>query len=177
MDKERLMIFIDGSNFYYSTSKKGKKINFEKLVGELLGDRKLINVYYYVAPLDIQVDEDKYWSHQRFIEMLNQIPKFNVVLCTLKKIKIDGKFVYLVKGDDVKLSNNLLMGAVDDLYDVAIIVSGDEDFVDSVKIVKEKYCKRVGNAYFIKSSSYNLRRACDFTIKLDNLLDRITEDE
>ena len=60
-------------------------------------------------------------------------------MCTLKKIKIGGKFAYFVKGDDVKLSNNLLMGAVDNLYDTAIIISGDEDFIDSVKIVKNRY--------------------------------------
>ena len=39
----RIMIFIDGSNFYYSTSKKGKRINFEKLISELSGNKKLID--------------------------------------------------------------------------------------------------------------------------------------
>ncbi|MEN7982618.1 MAG: NYN domain-containing protein [Nanoarchaeota archaeon] len=176
MKKERVSIFIDGSNFYYSTSKKGNKIKFEKLINELVRDRELIRVYYYVAPLDIKKDESKYWKHQRFLEMLNDIPKFNVVLCTLKKIKVKNEEpIYLVKGDDVRLSNNLLMDAVDDLYDTAIVVSGDEDFADSIKIVKNRYGKKVGNAYFIKTSSYNLRRACDFTVKLDNILDKITD--
>ena len=176
--EERISVFIDGSNFYYSTSKKNKRVKFEKLISELVGERKLVGVYYYVAPLDIKTDENKYWKHQRFLEMLNEIPNFNVVLCTLKKIKVkNGDYIYLVKGDDVKLSNNLLIGAVDDLYDTAIVVSGDEDFVDSINIVINKYKKRVGNAYFIKTSSYNLRRACDFTIKLDNILDKISENK
>lgn len=175
--RERISVFIDGSNFYYSTYKKNKKVKFEKLVSELVGDRELVGVYYYVAPLDIKADEDKYWKHQRFLEMLNELPNFNVVLCTLKKIKVkNGQDIYLVKGDDVKLSNNLLMGAVNDLYDTAIVVSGDEDFVDSIDIVIKRYKKRVGNAYFIKTSSYNLRRVCNFTIKLDNILDKISED-
>ena len=174
---ERVMILIDGSNFYYSTAKLGKKINFEKLTKELLGNRELVGVYYYVAPLDIEVDEEKYWSHQRFLEMLKEIPNFHVVLCTLKKLKAkNGGYIYVVKGDDVKLSNNLIMGAVKDLYDTAIIISGDEDFLDSIKIVRKEYKKKIGNAYFVKSSSYNLRRACDFTIKLDNILDKIIED-
>lgn len=174
MKKERLMIFIDGSNFYYSTAKKNTKIDFEKLAEELSQERELVGVFYYVAPLDIERDEKKYWKHQKFIDMLNEIPKFNVVLCTLKKIKTkEGEFIYLVKGDDVKLSNNLLMGAVEDLYDVAIIVSGDEDFIDSIKVVQEKYNKKIGNAFFSKSSSSNLRRSCDFTIKLDNIIDKI----
>ena len=175
---ERVIILIDGSNFYHSTAKKGKKVNFQKLIKELVGSRELVGVYYYVAPLDIKANEEKYWSHQRFLEMLNEIPKFHVVLCTLKKLKIGaGNYIYVVKGDDVKLSNNLLMGAVKNIYDTAIILSGDEDFVDSIKIVREEYKKKIGDAYFVKSSSYNLRRACDFTIKLDNILDKITEDE
>jgi len=178
MNKERVSIFIDGSNFYYSTAKLGKRIKFENLIQELLGDRELVGVYYYVAPLDIKEDEEKYWSHQRFLKRLNEIPLFHVVLCALKKIKMKNKdYVYVVKGDDVKLSNNLLMGAVDDLYDIAIVVSGDEDFVDSIKIVQKKYNKKIGNAYFAKSSSYNLRRACDFTIKLDKIVDKITENK
>ena len=28
---ERVVILIDGSNFYYSTAKRGKKIDFRKL--------------------------------------------------------------------------------------------------------------------------------------------------
>lgn len=175
---ERVSIFIDGSNFYYSTSKKGAKIDFEKLINELVGEREFVGVYYYVAPLDIKKDKEKYWQHQKFLNMLGRIPNFNVVLCTLKKINVkNGNDIYLIKGDDVKLSNNLLMGAVDDLYDIAILVSGDEDFIDSVNIIKQKYNKKVGNAYFMKTSSYKLRKACDFTVKLDNHLDKITKNE
>ena len=176
MTKERVSIFIDGSNFYYSTAKKGKKVKFQKLINELIGNKELVGVYYYIAPLDIEADAEKYWSHQRFLNMLKKIPKFKIVLCTLKKIKAnDGSFVYVVKGDDIKLSNDLLMGAVNDLYDIAIIVSGDEDFVDSVKIVRKKYKKRVGNAYFSKSSSSNLRKACDFHINLNKIINKILD--
>ena len=146
------------------------------MVKELVGDRELINVFYYVAPLDIKADENKYWKHQRFLEMLSKIPKFKVVLCTLKKLKAkNGGYMYLVKGDDVKLSNNLLIGAVKDIYDTAIIVGGDEDFVDSINVVRKEYKKKVGNAYFIKTSSYNLRRTCDFTVKLDKIIDKISD--
>ena len=173
---ERILILIDGSNFYYSTAKKGIRINFKKLIKELVGNRELVNVCYYVAPLDIEENEDKYWGHQRFLNKLGEIPKLNVVLCTLKKIKAkQGGYAYFVKGDDVKLSNNLLMGAVDNLYDAAIVISGDEDFIDSINIVRRRYKKKVGNAYFSKSSSSNLRKACDFTINLNKILDKIID--
>jgi uncharacterized LabA/DUF88 family protein len=171
--QERVIILIDGSNFYYSTAKKGIRIDFNKLIRELTGNRILVKAYYYVAPLDIKEDEEKYWGHQRFLDKLRQIPKFEVVLCSLKKIKSDGKYVYFVKGDDVKMSNTLIMGAVEDLYDTAIIVSGDEDFIDSVKITKGRYGKKIENAYFSKSSSSNLRKACDFTINLNKIINKL----
>lgn len=175
-NKERIIILIDGSNFYYSTAKKGKKVNFTKLINELTDNRELIECCYYVAPLDIEANEEKYWAHQRFLDKLRQIPKFNVVLCTLKKIKADGgNYVYVVKGDDVKMSNTLLMGAVDNLYDTAIVVSGDEDFIDSINIVRKRYKKKVGNAYFSKASSSNLRKACDFIINLNKILDKVVD--
>jgi len=174
---ERVIILIDGSNFYHSTAKKGKKVNFQRLIKELVGNRILVNVYYYVAPLDIEANEEKYWSHQRFLDKLRQIPKFKVILCALKKIKADDrKYVYIVKGDDLKMSNTLLMGAVDNLYDTAIAISGDEDFIDSINIVRKRYKKKIGNAYFSKSSSSNLRKVCDFTINLDKILNKIIDE-
>jgi len=177
MEEERLAIFIDGSNFYYSTAKKGIKVDFDKLIKELSRNREVKNIYYYVAPLDIEAGEEKYWSHQRFLNKLKEISNFNVVLCTLKKIKIKGgNYIYVVKGDDIKLSNNLLIGAVENLYDSAIVVSGDEDFIDSIKIVQKAYGKKVGNAYFTKSSSSNLRKICDFTINLNKILEKITKE-
>jgi len=176
-EDERVSIFIDGSNFYYSTVKKGRRINFQRLINELVGNRQLINAFYYVAPLDISEDSERYWKHQKFLDMLRKIQKFKVVLCTLKRIKVEGKFIYLVKGDDVHLSHDLLMGAVDNLYDAAIIVSGDEDFIPIIKTIKERYKKKVENAYFSKSSSYNLRKACDNSIHLNKILLKITENK
>jgi uncharacterized LabA/DUF88 family protein len=65
------------------------------------------------------------------------------------------------------------MGAVKNLYDAAIVVSGDEVFVDSINIVRKEYKKRIGNAYFSKTSSRRLREVCDFTINLNKIIDRI----
>jgi len=174
---ERVAIFIDGSNFYHSTKKILKmkeRINYQKLINALTGNRRLVNAFYYVAPLDITANAKKYWKHQKFLNVLKKIQHFNVVLCTLKKLKIDGDYIYLIKGDDVRLSHDILMGAVKDLYDTAIIVSGDEDFLPLIKTVKE-YGKRTENAYFSSSSSFNLRNACDRSIHLNNVIDKIID--
>lgn len=48
------------------------------------------------------------------------------------------------------------------------------------RIEKPKFVnlqKKIGNAYFSKSSSSNLRKACDFTINLDKILDKIIDEK
>ena len=174
-NKERVSIFIDGSNFYNSTRRKYKKINLQKLVDELLRGRKLVNAFYYVAPLDFKTNPKKYWKHQKFINVLRKIPKFNVVLCNLRKVKSeDRKIKFIVKGDDILLAHDFLMDAAKNLYDTAIIVSGDEDFAPIIKTVQDMK-KRVENAFFKESSLYFLRRKCNSSINLDKLLLKITK--
>jgi len=176
--KERISIFIDGSNFYHNIKKllkENERINYQKLIQALVKDRRLINSFYYVASLDPKVNFEKYQKHEDFLNVLRQIPKFNVVLCSLKKIKIDDEFIYLVKGDDVKMAHDMLMGAVDDLYDVAIIVSGDEDFHPLIKTIKERYKKTVENAYIRSSSSYKLRKACNPSLNISKILSKIID--
>ena len=132
--KERIAIFIDGSNLYHSLKKIREKIDFKKLIAGLVGSRELVNVFYYTTSLNIKEDEKRYWEHQRFLEEIRKIPKFNVVLCNFKKIKQgDGSFKYFIKGDDARLIHDFVVGAYEDLYDTAIIVSGDEDFEPMIK--------------------------------------------
>ena len=105
--------------------------------------------------------------------MLKEIPKFNVVLCTLKKIKKkDGSFEFVVKGDDARLIHDFIVGAYENLYDTAIIVSGDEDFAPMIKTA-QRLGKKVENAYFSSSSSYALRRVCDQSIHLNKIISKI----
>ena len=100
MEKERGSIFIDGSNLYHSLKRLGVDIGFDKLIMDLVGERFLVNVFYYIAPLNMAFNPEKYWKHQKFLERLRKIPKFNVVLYTLRKIRErDGEVRFEVKGD------------------------------------------------------------------------------
>jgi uncharacterized LabA/DUF88 family protein len=168
MQKERIAIFIDGSNLYHSLKKLNTKIDFQKLISILLGDRELVFANYYTSSLDIKENEEKYWKHQRFLEELEKIPKFKVILCKLKKIGTQ----YFIKGDDAKLIHDFIVGAYENLYDKAIIVSGDEDFEPMIKTAQKKN-KLVGNAFFKSSSSNTLRNACNFSISLDKNINKI----
>ena len=51
MQSERVSIFIDGSNLYHSLKSLGiQKINFQKLVDRLIGNRQLVLVFI-IMPL------------------------------------------------------------------------------------------------------------------------------
>ena len=170
-NRERVSIFIDGSNLYHSLDEV--KIDFEKLIKELARDKILINAFYYIASLDITTNEEKYWKHQKFLAKLEKIQGFKVVLCTLRKHeKRDGNFSFDVKGDDVYLANDMLVGAYENLYDTAILVSGDEDFFPVINTLK-RLNKKTENAFFTKTSSKKLRKLCDKAINLSVILDKI----
>lgn len=175
-EKERVVIFIDGSNFYHSSKKLGvvDKINFQKLINELVGNREFIKVFYYNAPLNLGVNPKIYWKQQKFFDMLRNIPKVEVILCRQRRVKRDGKFEYEVKGDDTHLVSDLVGEAYENLYDAAIIVSGDEDFVSPIKRVR-KLGKKIENAWFSSSSSFNLRTACDRSIHINKILSKIID--
>lgn len=81
--------------------------------------------------------------------------------------------VFLIKGDDARLIHDLIVGAYEDIYDTAIIVSGDEDFSFMIKTVQRKG-KKVDNAYFKSSSSRILRRVCNNSINLNKSISKIT---
>lgn len=173
----RVAIFIDGSNFYHSTKniiEKGFEIDFKKIIDELARGRK-VETFYYTALLDPDYNLEKYEEHKEHLENLKKIPGFNVVLCDLRKIKISKKKVYEIKGDDIYLAHDLLMGAFDNLYDVAIIVSGDADFIPVINTLRKRFKKKVGNCYFRRTSSFKLRKACDFSVNMNMVIGKLLE--
>lgn len=171
---ERVSIFIDGSNFYHSLKKLNiKEIDFTKLINILVNNRELVDIYYYNASLDISINPKRYWEQQKFFDMLRKIQRFKVILCKMRKHKLsDESFYFDVKGDDVHLTLDMLSGAFKNLYDTAIIVSGDEDFVPLVKYVQDLN-KKVENAFFKATSSNALKRICNKSISLNEIVSRI----
>ena len=110
---ERVSIFIDGANFFGGV----KSINdfysefnfdFEKYVKKITKGKKLIDVYYFIAPLKQQFNPNKYSQQQK---MFVRFKKFgwNVVLCKRKKRYMDdGEEKHVIKEDDIRLALTML---------------------------------------------------------------------
>ena len=181
----KVVLFIDGSNFYhglksiYGEDKKLSLFNFLKF-GELLsGKRDLLRIFYYNVSLDFSDNEKKYWNQQRFFERIKNTEKVKLILSRLQKRKIKGtnEHYYVVKGDDIHLAVDMVKGAYEGTFDVAILVSGDGDFIPAVEIIQEKG-KSVENAYFKQSLSWHLKQECDKSIKLTKeMLDTCFDEE
>lgn len=175
-DKEKVIVFIDGSNHYHIVKKIINDdpdclsdFDFEKFIKILVGDRILVRTYYYTAPLDKnylapkkskKTGQEIYANQQKFFDKLRKIPYFNLILCRMQKETINGKVCYMVKEDDINLAVDMVKLAYNNAYDTAILVSSDGDFVPAIKIVKE-VGKKVENIGFETKFSWHLKHECD----------------
>ncbi len=167
--------FHFGLRKLYGKSKSLKNFDFEKFAQFLAGNNKVVAIYYYNALLDKEHNPDKYESQKLFFEKLKRVHNFHLILCKLLKRKITGtdKFYYIIKEDDIHMAVDMVENACDNNFDVAVLVSGDGDFVPAVSSVKKKG-KIVKNVYFKNSSSRNLKNFCDESLELTKeILDKL----
>jgi uncharacterized LabA/DUF88 family protein len=160
----KIMVFIDGSNFYHSLMEKYNRANidFKHLVDSLVGsDRNLVRVYYYNAPVNQKEVPDQYKAQQKFFQKLRNLDYFEIRLGRLEKRQ--GKMVE--KGVDVQLGVDMVAFAAKNLYETAIIISGDGDFAGAIQHVKDMG-KHVELA-FPDLKCFHLRQICDKFVHLE----------
>jgi uncharacterized LabA/DUF88 family protein len=179
--KERVMIFIDGANVYHLvkasygeyTEKGNKKIpifDYRKFCDLLAGEnRRLIESHFYIVPVNQAENPDGYAAQQRFFSRLKEIPYFSSHYGRLVNrereihcLNCNKKFMHkykIEKGVDVALAVHMVTFAYDDLYDTAILVSDDGDFVTAVEEVR-RLRKKVINATLPQNRKHVLARSC-----------------
>ncbi len=171
MEKERVVVFIDGSNVFHGLRNETFRVDYLKLVEFLTGDRFLVRAYFYSAlPSEKDMDKqakDSFSRQKKFLEDLSFMG-IKVKLAKLRKLP-DGTF--LEKEVDIMLATDMLSLAYKNAYDTCVLVSGDSDFSYTVEEV-QSLGKRVENATFKKTSSYSLRRLSDKFIYLDDHIDK-----
>jgi uncharacterized LabA/DUF88 family protein len=145
--KEKIALFVDSQNLYYSARMGyAAKVNYEKLLRLITGNRNLVKAYaYIVQPPDGDV--------RPFATSLEHIG-------------------YIVKTKDVRTrangsaKANWDMGiALDilgmlDAVDTIVLASGDGDFVPLVDFIKSKN-KRVEIFAFPENTAYDLKEKAD----------------
>lgn len=139
--QKRVAIYIDGSNLYYKLRDLDVPnityFNYCGLAEWLARNRTIISKRYYVGVVRAKEDDERGQvlrkNQQRlFNHLCSRAQGFIVKQGYL--MENDG--VYHEKGVDVKIAVDLLVGAYEDMYDVAILISSDTDLIPAIQKVK-----------------------------------------
>lgn len=151
--ESRVAIFIDGSNLYHGLRANFRRhdLKFADFVKKLCGERKLFRTYYYNV---LQEPGQRVEGHREQVDFLNSLRETPYMEVRLGGTKL-AQGVAVEKGIDVMLATDLLRYAWTNLYDVAILVSGDGDFCYALQAVKDMG-KHVEVAYFENNISRDL---------------------
>lgn len=167
MKNERIAIYIDGANTYRALKSINaldgiSKFSYSEFINHISGDRKLVSKRYYIGTVKNYDKTDKgekmVKSQQKFLEGL-RTDGFEIK---------HGKMMYDTgkireKGVDVKIAIDLVIGAADDLYDTAIIISSDTDLIPAIKYVKNAKNKKVEYISFGDRLSLGMIKECSTT--------------
>lgn len=156
------MIFVDGNNLFHGAKRYDEdfEYDFEKLRRELARDYDLIRSYWFQS----FPPNNKPEGFFRALELNG----YRVLAKPLRER--DGSWTE--KGTDIALATEMLTRGYEDSYDVAILVSGDDDYSRAVEVV-EDHGKQVTVAMFEPNLSDNLRRTADNVVVLDDIAEDI----
>ncbi len=137
-NNDNVSIYVDGSNLYHSLSHICGRhdVDFEKFATKLCNGRRLVRIYYYNARVDQTKEPGRYRGQQRFFASLKYIPYLETRFGNLVYRDFPNSPPY-EKGIDIKMATDMLVHGHRGNYDVAILVSGDNDFVDALQAVKD----------------------------------------
>ncbi|MBU0476771.1 NYN domain-containing protein [Patescibacteria group bacterium] len=161
--REKVAVYIDGSNFYnYLKDReisfpKGVKFNFKEFVNFLVGGkRELVSKRYYTGVFrnfdGTDKSKDLVRGQQKFFSRLEN----DSFIIKRGRIMPIGK-VFKEKGIDVKIAVDLIVGAIDDLYGTAILVSSDTDLIPAIRYIKYKN-KRIEYVGFAHAPSLGIQK-------------------
>jgi len=131
--KERVSIFIDAANIFYSQKSLGWRVDYKKFLSYWQTKGKITGSYFYTAVIS---------TNKKQLQFFKALKKIGYTVIT-REVKVihDRKNKKVVqKGNfDVKLAIDIVLKANE--FDVAILASGDSDFepvVEYLRSVKKK---------------------------------------
>lgn len=145
---QRVGVFVDAQNMYHSAKNLyHSRVNFKKILDEAVGNRKLIRAFIYV----IRTESGE---ETAFFEALKK-----------GGFEIKEKDLQIFAGGTKKADWDVGM-AVDsiilaDKIDVAVLVTGDGDFVPLVEYLRISQGLKVEVISFARSTSSKLKEAAD----------------
>jgi uncharacterized LabA/DUF88 family protein len=170
-------VFIDGAHLSRTLRSvfPGSQVAFDKLATLLARESELLRAYYYdalpyLAEQPSEEDTHRHDQKQRFFHALRQLPRFVVREGrTARTWDAERKaWTYKQKSVDVGLASDLVRLASKRCIDVAILVTGDADFVPAIEVAKEEGVQvRLVTSPDPRTTGRDLAAAADQRIMLD----------
>ncbi len=148
MKTNRIAFFIDGFNVYHALDYKSayhkyKWLNLRKLAECFVLSREtIVGLFYFTAYTPWNLDKRK--RHEIYIRALKSV-NVEIVLGAFRPVEricneCHKKYrTFEEKCTDVNISVTLFKTAIDDIWDKAMIVSGDSDLIPAIEAVKAKF--------------------------------------
>lgn len=162
---QRVMVFVDGTNLLESMAKSlGIQLPNKKALSDKHSEAAIssaINLMQigYGGPKYKIIR--KYWfssykgnDHLR-IEIATRLRKHDFDPVLFKKKKNNRE-----KGVDIALTMSMLINAINQNYDICLLVAGDEDYLGLVNEIK-RYGPQIHGSFLEMGLSNELKLACD----------------
>ena len=156
----RTHVYIDGFNLYYRALKGTpyKWLDLEALCHRLLPQNTILSIKYFTAHVNARPNDPEQPSRQQaYLRAITTSSLVEIILghflsstirmplahplpngaATVEVLKTEEK------GSDVNIATHLLWDAVQDRYDVAVIISNDSDLLTPIKLVRNELGKKI----------------------------------
>src|SRR6267142_1907637 len=146
----RLEVFLDQSNFYNGLKSQfgDGRYHFTNLVREVLRGRKLVGWNFYCGAVDAALEPGAGKAQAFFHSYLQTTARREGIPLNmrLRPIAYPPGFPHCArrpveKGVDALLVQDVIVGAFDNRFDAALIISGDRDFAAVVEFLKARFPK------------------------------------
>lgn len=158
----KTMVYVDAFNLYYGAVKDTpyKWLDISALCRAMLVPENLIvGIKYFTAKVQPRPgDPGQPTRQQTYLRALRTIPNLQIVyghylshvvwMPLASPAPGQKPFVQVIKteekGSDVNLASHMLVDAVDNAFDCAVVISGDSDLKTPVRLVQDHFHKTAG---------------------------------
>jgi uncharacterized LabA/DUF88 family protein len=104
--------------------------------------QRLVALKYFTAPIIASVEKQE--RQNRYLDALRTLPRLEIILGRFEPNRNEcdhcGHPAYhpQEKKTDVNIATTLIIDALDDKFDTAIIVTGDSDIAPALEVIKKK---------------------------------------
>ena len=139
MSRGKTIVFIDNSNIFQGSRAAGWRIDARKLM-ELIGNRGDVWQTIFFA----SVTDPPRFQQTNFYRFIKETLHFETVILSVARRNVRcpncgaNRPTYVEKGVDVALATRLLSLANTRTFESAVLVSGDKDYLETVRAVKSQ---------------------------------------